>query len=72
MTAETRAFTVRLPVEQAEDIETLAQVDGMSVAQLVRSALDDRIAARRADPEFTAQLQKAITRNRRALERLAE
>ena len=70
--ATTRAFTVRLPVEQAEDVEALAQVDGMSVAEVVRASLEDRIAARRADPGFTARLRKTMERNQRALERLAE
>ena len=72
MAPETRAFTVRLPADQADVVETLAQVDEMSVAQVVRSALDDRIAARRADPDFAARLQKTMARNRRALERLSE
>jgi hypothetical protein len=72
MATETRAFTVRLPVEQAEDVEALAQVDGMSVAEVVRVSLEDRIAARRADADFTARLHKTMERNRRALERLAE
>ena len=72
MAGDTRAFTVRLPVEQADVVETLAQVDGTSVAEVVRSALEDRIAARRADPNFAARLHKTMERNRRALERLAQ
>lgn len=72
MASETRAFTVRLPVDQAEDIETIAQVEGVSVAEEVRAALADRIAARRADKGFAARLHKSMERNRRALERLAE
>lgn len=72
MTVETRAFTVRLPVEQAEAIEAIAQVDGISVAEEVRSAILDRIAARRRDKDFIARVRKTMERNRRALERLAE
>ena len=72
MSTETRAFTVRLPVEQAEDVENLARVEGVPVAELVRDALADRIAARRADPEFMASLHETMERNRRALERLAK
>ena len=67
-----RAMTIRLDPEQAEDIETIAQVEGTSINEEVRAALADRIAARRADPEFAARLRKTIERNRRALERLAE
>jgi hypothetical protein len=72
MAPTTRALTVRLPVEQAEDIETIAQVEGVSVAEEIRAALADRIAARRADSDFAARLRKTMERNRRALERLAE
>ena len=72
MSIQTRAFTVRLPVEQAEDIEALAKVDGMSVAEVVRLSLEERVAARRADPEFMASLHETMERNQRALERLAK
>jgi hypothetical protein len=46
--------TVRLIVEQAADIETIAQVEGVSVAEEIRAALADRIAARRIDADFAA------------------
>lgn len=72
MATTTRALTVRLPAEQAEDIETIAQVEGVSVDEEIRAALADRIAARRADADFVARLRKTMERNRRALERLAE
>jgi Ribbon-helix-helix protein, copG family len=72
LTATTRAFTVRLNPEQAEDIEAIAQVEGVSVAEEIRAALADRIAARRADTDFIARLRKTMERNQRALERLAE
>jgi len=35
-------------------------------------SLADRIAARRADPDFTLRLHETIEQNRRALERLAD
>jgi hypothetical protein len=44
--AETRAFTVRVPVEQAEALELIAKTDGISVAEEVRGALLERIEAR--------------------------
>ena len=72
MTTETRAFTVRLPVEQAADVEALAQVEGVPIAEVVRDALADRVAARRADPAFMASLHETMERNRNALERLAK
>jgi hypothetical protein len=69
---KTRAFTVRLPEEQAEQLEAIAQVDGVSVAEEVRSALLDRIEERRHDQQFQRRLRSTMDRNKRVLERLAE
>jgi hypothetical protein len=68
---ETRALTVRLSAEQAEDIETIAQVDGTSIAEEIRAALANHIAARRADADFAERLRQTVERNQRALERLS-
>jgi hypothetical protein len=68
----TRAFTVRIPVEQAEEIEAIAAADGVSVAEEVRSALADRIEARRKDAAFRERLKATMARNKRVLDRLAE
>jgi hypothetical protein len=67
-----RAYTVRLQEDQAEDLEAVAQVDGLSVAEEIREAITERIAQRRADKAFQNRLREAIEQNRRALERLAE
>ena len=67
-----RAFTVRVTEEQAEDLEAIAEAEGTSVAEEVRSALADRIEARRKDLKFQARLRATMERNRRVLDRLAE
>jgi uncharacterized protein (DUF1778 family) len=64
--------TVRLNSDEAELLEQAARVDGVSQNEFIRQAVLDRIAARKADPEFQDELRKAIKLNRRALERLAE
>lgn len=69
---DTRAFTVRIPVEQAEEIEAIAATEGVSVAEEVRAALADRIEARRKDAAFRARLRATMERNKRVLDRLAE
>lgn len=69
---DTRAFTVRLPKDQAEEIEAIAEVEGTSVAEEVRSALAERIAARRKDKVFQTRLRESMEQNRRVLDRLAE
>lgn len=69
---ETRAMTVRLPSTQARELEAVAQVDGVPVAEAVRSAIEGHIVSRRADEEFRARLRRSLEENRDILERLAQ
>jgi hypothetical protein len=69
---ETRAMTMRLSATQAKELETVAQVDGVPVAEAVRSAIEGHIAARRQDEEFRARLRRSLEENRDILERLAQ
>ena len=43
-----KGFTVRLDDEQAEELEAIAEVDGVSVAEEIRQAIGERIAERRS------------------------
>lgn len=65
-------MTLRLSDEQAEQLETLARVEGTPVSQIVRAAIQERIEARRADPAFQERLRHILEENRRALELLAQ
>ncbi len=69
---EQKAFTVRLDVDQASDLEAVAAADGMSVAEEIRRAVADRIENRRKDPAFQTRIRSIIEQNQRVLERLAE
>ncbi|MCW2994997.1 MAG: hypothetical protein JWQ18_2492 [Conexibacter sp.] len=66
-----KSMTLRLSDEIAAELDAVARVDGTTVADQVRSAIEDRIAARRADEEFQARRRKALEENKAALERLA-
>lgn len=67
-----KAMTLRLPAEQADALELVAQVDGVSVSQAVRDAIESHIDSRRADDGFQQRLAASIARYRRILDRLAE
>ncbi len=69
---EQRAFTVRLDTDQAAELEAVAAADGVSVAEVIREAVADRIVARRKDPAFQARIRSIVEQNQRVLERLAE
>jgi len=68
---ETKAMTVRLQKEQARDLAKVAEVDGMTVADAIRTAIDEHIEARRQDDAFMERLRRSIEENRDILERLA-
>ncbi len=64
-------MTLRLTDEQAEELATIARVENVPIAEEVRRAIADLIAARRRDTAFQARLQASLERNREILERLA-
>jgi hypothetical protein len=64
-------MTVRLPREQARELTKVAEVDGMTVADAIRTAIDEHIEARRKDDAFMERLKRSIEENRDILERLA-
>lgn len=69
---EQRAFTVRLDTDQASDLEAVAAADGVSIAEVIREAVADRIDARRKDPAFQDRIRSIMDQNQRVLERLGE
>lgn len=69
---ETRALTLRLPADQAAQIEAVARADGVSVSEAVRAAIQDRIEARRKDRAFQARIRQMMEEERAVLEQLAK
>ena len=66
-----RAMTLRLPSEQADALEMVAEVDGVSMSEAVRDAIEGHIENRRADDGFQKRLAASMERHRRILDRLA-
>jgi hypothetical protein len=66
-----RARTLRLTAEEAEALEAIAGVDGMSVNEEITRAIGALIEARRGDAAFQERLSASIKRNREILERLS-
>lgn len=67
-----KSMTLRLSDEQARELESVARVDEVPVAEAVRQAIDSRIAARREDKEFQSRLRRLLEENQEALERLSK
>lgn len=68
----TKNMTLRLPSEQAAELEAVARADGVSVSDAVRQAIVEHINRRRQDKEFKARLRRIIEEDREVLERLAQ
>lgn len=67
-----KAMTVRLDDDQAEELEKVAEIDGVAVAEAVRQAIAEHVAARSSDPEFRKRLRASMKRHQSILERLAK
>ena len=65
-------MTIRLSAEQAEALETVADVEQMAVSEVIRAAISEHIAARRKDGQFQEGLKARIDRARRLLDRQAD
>jgi hypothetical protein len=71
-TEQVKAMTLRLPQQTAKDLEAVADVDQISVAEAARTAIEDHIQQRRKDKEFVERLRRSLEENREILERLAQ
>jgi predicted transcriptional regulator len=67
-----KALTLRLDVEQYAALETVANVEGRPVSDVIREAIDDRIVRARQDAAFQERLRAAIERHRALLDHLAD
>lgn len=62
-----KAMTIRLSADQAEDLNTVAAVDGVPISQVIRMAIADHIEERKRDSEFQDGLRHRIERAQRML-----
>ncbi len=67
-----KAMTLRLYDDQADALEMVAEVDGVSMSEAVRLAIESHIESRRSDPDFQGRLEASMARQRRIMERLSE
>ena len=66
-----KGFTVRLDDDQAAELEAVAKVDGVPVAEEIRQAIAVRIEQRRNDEQFRERLRQSVADNQKILDRLA-
>lgn len=66
-----KAMSLRLPEEQATQLQAIARTDGVSISDAVREAIANQIATKRADKDFQARLKKRLEEDQEVLKRLA-
>jgi predicted transcriptional regulator len=69
---ETKNMTLRLDRTLADSVQALAEVEGQSVANVVRDAIVQHVEQRRRDPKFQDLLEESMKRHERLLELLAD
>lgn len=57
-----KAMTIRLSAEQADALETVANVEQLPVSDVIRAAITEHIEGRRRDPSFQQGLKERIER----------
>ncbi|HEX8643713.1 MAG TPA: hypothetical protein VF702_07340 [Allosphingosinicella sp.] len=62
-----KAMTIRLAIEQAEALETVARVEQRAVSDVIRAAISEHLENKRRDPEFQAGLRERIDRAKKFL-----
>src|SRR5262249_8089352 len=65
-----KLVSVRLPEGDLEALKTVAQFDGVAVAEEIREAVKLLVQARRHDPEFVQRVQSHLDRGKAMLSRL--
>ena len=64
---EYKVLTVRLSTTQAEELTTVASVDGYPVSEVIRKAIANHIEGRKQDDAFRDNLRERIDRDQRLL-----
>ena len=62
-----KAMTIRLSADQAEELNTVAAVDGQPISQVIRLAIAGHIEERKRDGVFQDSLRQRIERAQRLL-----
>ena len=70
--ADTKNMALRLDEHLAGKVQTVAEVEGTSVSDVIRDALAEHVERRRRDPEFQARLKRNLQRHRELLAMLAD
>lgn len=69
---ETKNMTLRMDEGLADNVQAIAEVEGTTVTDVIRTAISEHVDRRRADPEFQKLLKRNIERHTQLLSMLAD
>ncbi len=70
--SDTKNLTLRIDRTLADRVRTVAEVEGLTVSDVIRAALTEHVERRRRDPEFQALLRRNLKRHQELLNMLAD
>lgn len=70
--ADTKSMTLRMDERLADKVQTIAEVEGTTVTNVIRDALAKHVEQRRSDPEFQERLKRNLQRHEELLSMLAD
>ncbi len=62
-------MTIRLSAEQAQELETVADVDSVPIVEVIRAAISEHVESRKNDFGFQQNLRERIERAQTMLPR---
>ena len=65
-------MTLRMDEGLAENVQAIAEVEGTTATDVIRTAISDHVDRRKADPEFQKLLKRNIERHAQLLSMLAD
>lgn len=65
-----KVTTMRLPEVTAAQLVVIARIEGISVSEFVRQAIENQIAATRADEGFKERMKQRLIEDRETLKGL--
>jgi predicted transcriptional regulator len=70
--AQMKNMTLRMDESLADSVQAIAEVDGTTVTDVIRTALSEHVDRRKADPDFQKLLKRNMERHAQLLSLLAD
>lgn len=70
--AEIKNMTLRMDESLADSVQAIAEVEGTTATDVIRTAISEHVDRRKADPEFQKMLKRNMERHAQLLSMLAD